>query len=192
MTGREIHLYIDYEISDDISESQTLLSDSNLRFPLFDQRCDKIHAFQMLRWIWEALLRSVDVIGKPDAMFCYASTSHIESCVQLPPGPSCLGPGRLWQRFYIFVVICIMMRKAAGMGGRFVCRGRVLKRVCIYIGYIPIIVAVCIRITTISVAHVSSHPKTVCPKTEDCMHVNHEFTYIQHYCDISFPCNVLQ
>lgn len=36
MTGREIHLYIDYEISDDISESQTLLSDSNIRFPLFD------------------------------------------------------------------------------------------------------------------------------------------------------------
>lgn len=23
-----------------------------------------------------------------------------------------------------------------------------------------------------------SPPKTVCPKTEDCMHVNHEFTYI--------------
>lgn len=56
---RKIHLYIDYEISDDISGSQTLLSDSNLRFPLFD--------YYLQHWL---IQKSFSVSGRHVVYYC--------------------------------------------------------------------------------------------------------------------------
>lgn len=56
---RKIHLYIDYETSDDISGSQTLLSDSNLRFPLFD--------YYLQHWL---IQKSFSVSGRHVVYYC--------------------------------------------------------------------------------------------------------------------------
>ena len=52
-------LSITYEISDDISESQTLLSDSNLRFPLFD--------YYLQHWL---IQKSFSVSGRHVVYYC--------------------------------------------------------------------------------------------------------------------------